>query len=100
MVERVILSALVWQVPDGLPPDICTFGDYGLCYNLRAESRSGFLLNYLRQHLEEIRPYTRSGNEPVLTPTKLKAEMRKPPGTQTNGPAVSKWSDLVDCHDI
>jgi hypothetical protein len=99
-VERVILNALVWQLPDGLPPDICTFGDYGLCYILRAESRSGFLLNYLRQHLGEIRLYTGSGNEPVLTPTKLKAEMRRPFGTQTNGSAVSKWSDLVDCHDI
>jgi hypothetical protein len=99
-VERVILNALVWHCRTASPPELRTFDDYGLCYNLRAESRSGFLLNYLRQHLGEIRLYTGSGNEPVLTPTKLKAEMRRPFGTQTNGSAVSKWSDLVDCHDI
>ena len=79
-----------------LPPSIA----YGAHASSRGSERRRHLLNYLRQHLEEIRPYAGSGNEGVLTPTKLKAEMRKPPGTQTNGSAVSKWSDLVNCHDV
>jgi len=79
-----------------LPPSIA----YGVPAASRGSERRRHLLNYLRQHLEEIRPYAGSGNEPVLTPRKLKAEMRKPSGTQTNGSAVSKWPDLVDCHDI
>ena len=43
-----------------------------------AAERRRHLLNYLRQHLEELRPYAGSGNEPVLTSTKLcgKASLR------------------------
>ena len=79
-----------------LPPSIA----YGAPAASRGSERRRHLLNYLRQHLEEIRPYAGSGNEPMLTPTKLKAEMRKSPRKQTNGSAVSKWSDHVDCHDV